>query len=86
MPVAVQAPPFGCRPQEPATQVAGAVQSVFTLQMLLHTVAAQRPGAQLIVAAATQVPLPLQVDGGARVEAVGQLAARHWLPEAQRAH
>lgn len=39
-----------------------------------------------MVVAATQVPVPLHMEAGARVEAVGQLAATHCVPEAQRAH
>ena len=80
-------PPLGCKPQVPLVpQVAGAVQSALVVQVFTQASTAQRPGAQFITAAATQVPVPLQVDAGARVDAVGQLAATHWLPDAQRAH
>jgi hypothetical protein len=53
------------------------VQSAFVVHVFTHTAPAQRPGAQFMVAGATQVPVPLQVDAGARVDAVGQLAATH---------
>lgn len=82
---------MGCSPQVPSgPQVAGGVQSpsfvhVFT-QAAPVAGAAQRPGAQLMVAGVTQVPVPLQVEAGARVDELVQLAAAHWLPEAQRAH
>jgi hypothetical protein len=88
MAVAVQAPPTPTSPHDPLTQVAGAVHCALVVQVLLHVsvVASQRPGAQLVFAGVVHVPLPLHVDGGTRVEAFMQLGARHWVPEAQRAH
>ena len=58
------------------------------VQVLLQVsdVASQRPGAQFAFPGVTQVPVPLQVDGGCRVDAVGQLAATHCVPDARTAH
>lgn len=82
--VTVQGPPAPCSPHEPLTQVAGGVQSVAcvaTVQVLLHVAvpaaATQRPGAQVIIAGALQVPVPLQVDATVTVDALVQFAATH---------
>jgi hypothetical protein len=84
----VHAPPGGNRPHDPFTQVAGAVHWAFVVHVLLHADVAvsQRPGAHPVIAGVTQVPVPLHVDGGVRVDAVEQLATMHWVPEAKRAH
>lgn len=59
MEVAVQLPPLPCRPQEPATQVAGAVQSALVVQVLTQAVLEHRPGAQFMTAGVTHAPAPL---------------------------
>ena len=61
------------------------MQSALVTQVFTQAAPVHLPGAQLIVAGVTQVPVPLQVEAGARVEVVGQLAATHWVPEVQRA-
>ena len=86
--VALQGPPVACSPQDPATQVAGAVHCALVVQVLLQVkvVASQRPGTQLVTAGVTQVPVPLHSDGGVRVDTVAQAGARHWVLVLQRAH
>jgi hypothetical protein len=68
--------------------VAGAVHWALVVQVLLHVrvVVSQRPGAQLVFPGVVQVPEPLHVDGGTRVEAFMHLGGPHWTPAAQRAH
>lgn len=70
------------------TQLAGAVHWALVVQVLLQfrVVVSQRPGAQLVTAGVTQVPVPLHVEGAVLVEAVGQLGAAHWVPAGWRAH
>lgn len=77
--MAEQAPPAGSSPHELPTQDAGAVHIVLVVQVLLQlsVVASHRPGAQLVTGGVTQVPVPLQVDGGVRVDAVGQAGGAH---------
>lgn len=82
--MAVQAPPFGSKPQDPITQVAGAVQSPLVAQVLIQAPPVQRPGAQVVVGEGTQVPPPLHIPAGVRVDAVGQLAGIHCVPAPQR--
>jgi hypothetical protein len=86
--VAVHEPPAACRPQDPFTHVAGAVHCALVVHVFrqVSVVVSQRPGAQLAFAGVTHMPVPLHVAGGVRVDAVGQLAAAHWVPEAYRAH
>jgi hypothetical protein len=85
--VAVHVPPVGWSPQDPFTHVAGAVHCALVVHVLtqVKVVVSQRPGAQLMVAGVMHMPVPLHVAGGVRV-GVAQLAAKHWVPEAQRAH
>jgi hypothetical protein len=75
---------LGCSPHEPATHVAGAVQSALVVQVFTQAPPVQRPGAQLVVAEGTQVPPPLHIPAGVRVDVVGQLAAVHCVPAAHR--
>ena len=72
-------PPFGSSPHEVPTQVAGAVHIVLVVQLLtqVRVALSQRPGAQFAVAGVGQLPLPSHVEGGRRVEAVRQAAAKH---------
>lgn len=60
------------------------MQSALVVQVFTQAPAVQRPGAQLVVAEGTQVPPPLHMPAGVRVEAVGQLAAIHCVPAPQR--
>ena len=89
--VDVHDPPPPASPHDPFTQVAGAVHCAFVVHVFRQIAAvvavagSHRPGAQLVVAGFTQVPVPLQVDGGVRVDAVGQLATTHCTPNACRA-
>jgi hypothetical protein len=73
---------------EPFTQTAGAVHCASPVQVVLHVsvAASHRPGAQFVLAGVTQVPVPLQVAGGVRTDAVMQRAGWHCVPAAQRAH
>lgn len=86
--VAVQVPPFGRSPHDPPTQVAGAVHCVLTVQVLAQAraVPSQRPGAHETVAGLTQVPAPSHLAAGFWVEALGQVAAPHWLLAGHLAH
>jgi hypothetical protein len=84
----LQVPPFGSRPHEPPTQVAGGVHWVSAVQMLVQdsAVVSHRPGAHEAVAGVTQVPAPSHLATGFCVPAVGQLAAAHWLLAGHFAH
>jgi len=83
----VQEPPFGSRPHEVPTQVAGAVHIALVVQLFtqVRVAESQRPGAQFAVAGVGQLPLPSHVEGGRRVEAVRHAAARHCVPAGYRA-
>jgi hypothetical protein len=81
-------PPFGTSPHEPPTQVAGGVQSLLSVQVLAQAraVPSQRPGAHETVAGLTHVPAPSHFEAGFWVEALGQVAAAHWLLAGHLAH
>lgn len=80
---------MGSKPHEPPTHIAGAVHwfAAPTVQVLVQLEVAEshRPGAQFVVAGVLQAPLPLHVDGGRRVEAVGHAAPMHCVPAAWKA-
>jgi hypothetical protein len=85
----VHDPPLGSKPHDVPTHIAGAVHwlAAPTVQVFtqVSVVASQRPGAQFATAGVLHVPVPLQVEGGRRVEAVGHAAGRHWVPAAWNA-
>ena len=86
----VHEPPLGSRPHDVPTHMAGAVHwlAAPTVQVFtqLDVAISQRPGAQLVTAGVLHVPEPLHVDGGFRVEAVGQAAGMHCVPAGWKAH
>jgi hypothetical protein len=87
----VHEPPFGRRPHEPFTHIAGEVHwggvvvAVVQLFVQFNVVVSQRPGAQFVFAGVTQVPVPLHAEGGRRVDAVGHAAGRHCVPDGWKA-
>ena len=80
--LAIHEPPAGCRPHEPFTQVAGAVHCALLVQVFTQVseVVSHRPGAQLALVGVTHMPVPLHVEGGVRVDVVGQAAGAHCVP------
>jgi hypothetical protein len=78
---AVQALPFGRFVQAPVEQMLGETQSVSTLQVVLHAPVPHANGSHIDVAAAWQVPVPLQVRADVSVEPV-QVAATQVVPAA----
>jgi hypothetical protein len=72
---------MGKSPHDPFTHVAGAVHCESVVHVLLQVKlpVSQRPGAQLTTPGVTQVPLPLHMDGGVRVDAEGHRGAMHWV-------
>lgn len=88
----VHEPPLGSRPHEPFTHIAGEVHwggvvvAVVQLLVQFNVVVSHLPGAQLVFAGVTHVPVPLQAEGGRRVDAVGQAAGKHWVPDGWKAH
>jgi hypothetical protein len=80
---AAHAAPGDFLPHEPPVQVAGAAQSASPLQLPRQALPSQRKGAQLVVAPATQVPEPLQVDAAVKeLPPAGQAAGLHTEPAA----
>jgi hypothetical protein len=57
------------------------MQSALLAQVVLHALAPQMNGVHEEVAGVTQVPVPLQVEVGWKVE-VAQLWPMHWVPPA----
>jgi hypothetical protein len=80
---------LGSRPHDVPTHIAGGVHWLAPPTMHVFTqvnvVMSQRPGAQLVTAGVLHVPMPLQVEGGFRVEVVGHAAGMHWVPEGWKA-
>jgi hypothetical protein len=83
--LAVHAVPLAFRPQVPAMQVAGAVQSASTVQVVLQTllVVSQANGTHSDAVAGLHVPAPSQARAGVNVEPT-QVAAAHGVPVAYR--
>jgi len=62
-------------------QTFGLLQSALLAHVVLHAVAPQTYGVQLLLVAAWQVPAPLHVRADVPVVPL-QLGATHWVPEA----
>ena len=76
---AAQAMPVGFLPQAPLTQTFGATQSASPVQEILQALVPQEYAPHDWVVVGWQVPVPLQVRAGVKVEPV-QLAATQALP------
>jgi len=55
------------------------MQSALEAQVVLQALVPQMNGVHELVVGVTQVPVPLQVDCGCKVEVV-QVCAMHWVP------
>jgi hypothetical protein len=75
----VQAVPLVFLVQTPLMQTLGLLQSVLTVQVVLHAPALQANGSQLVVVAVWQVPVPLQLRAEVSVAPL-QLAVAQLVP------
>jgi len=80
-PPAAHVAPLGRLVQTPPMQTFGETQSPSTVQVVRQAPEPHANGSHIDVAAAWQVPVPLQVRADVSVEPV-QLAAAHWVPAA----